>query len=62
MSGNAEIWTSEDDETLIDFVKCNEPLYNVKCKQYRQAQLKQNLWNDIGTTLGKSGKHNVNTT
>lgn len=26
------VWTLEEDEILIDFVKNHEPLYNVKCK------------------------------
>jgi hypothetical protein len=38
MSGNAT-WTSENDELLIDFVKDNEALYNIKYKEYRQAQM-----------------------
>lgn len=54
MSGNV-IWTSENDEQLIDFVKNHEALYNVKSKEYRQAQMKQNLWSEIGLTLQKSG-------
>ncbi|KAL4112856.1 hypothetical protein QTP88_016576 [Uroleucon formosanum] len=54
MSGNV-IWTSENDEQLIDFVKNHEALYNIKSKEYRQAQMKQNLWNEIGITLQKSG-------
>ncbi|XP_025417215.1 uncharacterized protein LOC112688298 [Sipha flava] len=54
MSGNV-IWTSKNDEQLIDFVKNHEALYNIKSKEYRQAQMKQNLWNEIGITLKKSG-------
>ncbi|CAH4031821.1 unnamed protein product [Pieris brassicae] len=53
MSGNVT-WTSENDEQLIDFVKNHEALYNIKSKEYRQAQMKQNLWNEIGITLQKS--------
>ena len=48
-------WTSENDKVLVDFVKNNEALYNVKCVDYRKAQLKQNLWNNIGKKLKKSG-------
>lgn len=54
MSGNVT-WTYENDEELIDFVKNHEALYNIKSKEYRQAQLKQNLWNKIGIKLLKSG-------
>lgn len=59
MTGNV-IWTSENNEQLIDFVKNHEALYNVKAKDYRQAQLKQNLWNNIGMLLQKSGVYSTN--
>ncbi|PNF26363.1 hypothetical protein B7P43_G01770 [Cryptotermes secundus] len=54
MTQNMTCWSSEDDELLIDFVKNHEMLYNVKSKYYRQAQLKQNLWCEIGDTLNKT--------
>ena len=49
------MWKVEEDEILIDFVKNNESLYNVKSKEYRNTQLKQNLWSNAGTILQKSG-------
>lgn len=58
MSANV-IWTSESDKILIDFVRNHEALYNVKSKDYRKAQLKQNLWNNVGTILEKSGMYNA---
>ena len=58
MSANV-IWTSESDKSLIDFVRNHEALYNVKSKDYRKAQLKQNLWNNVGTILEKSGMYNA---
>ncbi|GFT55777.1 uncharacterized protein NPIL_594031 [Nephila pilipes] len=48
-------WTGVEDEILINFVKNHKALYNVKHKDYRKFQLKQHLWNNIGTTLKKSG-------
>ena len=48
-------WNSEEDEQLIDFVKNHEMLYNVKSKDYRKAQLKQNMWCEIAGTLNKTG-------
>ena len=56
------MWRGEDDEILIDFVKNNEILFNVKCKEFRQNQLKQNLWNEIAPILQRSGwfKHKNN--
>lgn len=50
-------WSGVEDETLIDFVKNNEVLYNVKHRDYRNSQLKQKLWSDIGSILdNKTGK------
>jgi hypothetical protein len=50
MTQNMTCWSSEEDELLIDFVKSHEMLYNVKSKDYGQAQLKQNLWCEISGT------------
>ncbi|XP_063585206.1 uncharacterized protein LOC134762592 [Penaeus indicus] len=49
------MWNGEEDEILIDFVRNNEALYNVKSKEYRKTQMKQNLWSDVGNILQKSG-------
>lgn len=40
MSSNS--WSSENDEILIDFVRNHEVIYNIKSKEYRKSQLKQN--------------------
>lgn len=53
MSSNS--WSSEDDEILIDFVRNHEAIYNIKSKEYRKSQLKQNLWREIGEILKKTG-------
>ena len=48
------MWNGEEDEILIDFVRNNESLYNVRNKEYRKTQMKQNLWSNVGTILQKS--------
>lgn len=53
MSSNS--WSSEDDELLIDFVRNHEAIYNIKSKEYRKTQLKQNWWREIGEILNKTG-------
>lgn len=53
-------WSSEDDEILIDFVRVHEILYNVKHKDYRQTQMKQKLWCEVGEILNKTGMYNGN--
>jgi hypothetical protein len=45
MTQNMTCWSSEEDELVIDFGKNHEMLYNVKSKDYRQAQLKLNVVN-----------------
>lgn len=47
MSSNS--WSSEDDEIVIDFVRNHEA--NIKSKDYRKSQLKQNWWREIGEIL-----------
>ncbi|GFY77122.1 uncharacterized protein TNIN_107131 [Trichonephila inaurata madagascariensis] len=48
-------WTPEEEEILIDFVRNHDILYNIRHPDYRMAQIKQHLWESIGTTLDKSG-------
>ncbi|XP_045779087.1 uncharacterized protein LOC123876772 [Maniola jurtina] len=50
----SHIWSMGDDEILINFVKIHEPIYNIKCKDYRNNQLKQKLWSNIGEILNKT--------
>ncbi|XP_073952108.1 uncharacterized protein [Choristoneura fumiferana] len=53
MSSNCN-WRSVDDEILIKFVRNHEAIYNIKSKEYRKTQLKQNLWREIGEILNKT--------
>ncbi|KAF5298136.1 hypothetical protein FQA39_LY02560 [Lamprigera yunnana] len=55
-------WNSEQDEILIDLVKNRELIYNVKCKEYRKGQLKQNVWREIAAILNKTGMTIANIT
>jgi hypothetical protein len=50
-------WSSEQDEIVIDFVRNHEALYNVKSADYRNMQLKQKLWHEVGTILNKTGEN-----
>lgn len=52
----AATWSAEQDEVLIDFVRGNESLYNIKSKEYRNSQAKQRLWHEIGEILKRTGK------
>lgn len=64
MAGNVA-WNCEQDEILIDFVRNNEFIYNIKCKEYRNTQRKQQVWWEneklVGYLLKQVGtydKHN----
>ena len=44
-----------DEEQIIDFVKSNEVLYNVKHKHFRDSEAKNRLWKQLGEAFGKDG-------
>lgn len=48
-------FTLEQEETLIDFVKSNAPLFNPKDAHYKNKMYRDRLWADVGDTLNKSG-------
>lgn len=43
-------------EILIDFVRRNPPLYNSQHERYKDSELKNRLWEQIGEKLKKTGK------
>lgn len=49
-------FSSEQEEQLIDFVKCNAALYNPKDELYKNKMYRNRLWLEFGNTIGKSGK------
>lgn len=49
-------FTSEEEEILIDFIKNNEILYNVRHKRYRDADAKNRLWLRLARKIGKDGE------
>lgn len=46
----------EDEETLIEFVKTNAELYDPKHKLYANRIRKSQLWQDVASTLRKTGE------
>lgn len=48
-------FSPEDDDYLIDNVKLNEPLFNPKHADYKNAMYRNRLWGDIGAGINKSG-------
>jgi hypothetical protein len=45
------------DEELIELVRRYEAIYNIKCKEYRDATLRNAAWEEIATVHGKTGKY-----
>lgn len=45
----------EQEETLIDFVKSNAPLFNPKDAHYKNKMFRDRLWSEIGESLNKPG-------
>lgn len=47
----------EDEEKLIEFVKNNEILYNVRNKKFRDTEAKNRLWLELATEMGLEGEY-----
>lgn len=47
----------EEEEKIIDFVKSNEILYNVKHKQFRDTEAKNRLWLQLAGDLRMDGSY-----
>lgn len=44
-------FTLEEEEKIVDFVKNNEVLFNVRHKAFRDAELKNRLWLELANEL-----------
>lgn len=49
------VFTPEEEETLVEFVKSNEELYNPKNHLYTNRDRKNQLWEEISSQLKKTG-------
>lgn len=48
-------FTLEQEEQLIEYVRDNPVLYNIKDPQYKNKSFRDRLWEEFGTTISKSG-------
>lgn len=53
---NRVYFSKEEDDQLIDLIKSNPPLFNIKLKSYKNITIKENIWQDIGNKMNKKGK------
>lgn len=59
MAGNNNpqmIFSEEEKEILVDYVRANPALYSIQHKAYKNIELKNRLWETIGKKLNRSGK------
>lgn len=49
-------FSDKEEEKIIDFVKSNEILYNVKHKNFRDAEQKNCLWLRLATEMNRESK------
>lgn len=55
---NPDLDFSENEkEILIDFVRNNPPLYRQQHERFKDTELKNRLWEEIGRRLNKTGKY-----
>lgn len=52
--------TQEDEEKIIDFVKLNEVLYNVKHKDFRNTEKRNQLWLKLANEINIDGLYLYN--
>jgi len=52
----SKLFSPENDELLIAFVRDHPVLYKLKDKNYRDNNIKDNVWKEISFSIGKRGK------
>jgi len=50
------VFLQSEDEMLIQEVQNNPMLYDMGTTEYRNIIMKDKIWNDIATKIGKSSK------
>lgn len=50
-------FSDDEEEKIIDFVKSNEVLFNVKHGKFRDAEAKNRLWLTLANELNKDGMY-----
>lgn len=50
-----ENMTKDQLSALVNFVKCNAPIWDKSNKDYKNQELKDKLWSSLGVRLNKTG-------
>lgn len=48
-----------EDEKLIDLVEKTEILYNVSHENFKNSQMRNDAWNQIGLEISKTGEYSI---
>lgn len=54
--GKKNKFTLEEEEKVIEFVKCNDMLFDVRNKKFRDSEAKNRLWLELANEMNKDGK------
>lgn len=54
--GKKNKFTLEEEEKVIEFVKCNDMLFDVRNKKIRDSEAKNRLWLELANEMNKDGK------
>jgi len=52
----SKLFTPENDELLISLIREHPVLYKLSDKNYKDNNIKENVWKEISFGIGKSGK------
>lgn len=54
--GKKNKFTLEEEEKVIEFVKCNDMLFDVRNKKFCDSEAKNRLWLELANEMNKDGK------
>lgn len=52
-------FTKEQDEILVECVAKHPPIYNPENRDYKDLNIRDAIWRDISSNVGRSGKQNI---
>jgi len=55
----SKVFSAENDEKLIEMVRDCPVLYKLSEKNYKDNNIKENVWKEISIAIGKNGKYTI---
>jgi len=53
----SKVFSPVNDEKLIELVRNHPVLYKLSQKNYKDNNIKENVWKEISIAIGKNGKY-----